>query len=138
MRNFDRRNQTEQNETAKRRLMEIIEESEKVKAVYPMFNLEKEFENPVFRRLAAAGVPVIAAFELIHRDEVNGLLIERAVRQAEKRISGSIQSGAERPTENGNSHKAAALTDFDPKNLSKEERKNIKERVRRGENVYLG
>ena len=69
---------------------------------------------------------------------MNGLLIERAVRQAEKRISGSIQSGAERPTENGNSHKAAALTDFDPKNLSKEERKNIKERVRRGENVYLG
>lgn len=125
-------------ESVKRRLMEIIEEAEQVKKIYPAFNLEKEFENPVFRRLMVSGVPVISAFELIHRDEVNGILIEKAVRQAEKRITGAIQSGAQRPAENGNFSFSASITDFNPKNMSKEERKNIKERVRRGENVYLG
>ena len=90
----------EKNEAARRRLMEIIDEAEKTKKVYPSFNLDKEFENPVFRRLLSAGVPVISAYELIHRDEVNSLLIEKAVRQAEKRIASAVSSGTRVPDEN--------------------------------------
>ena len=80
----------EKNEAARRRLMEIIDEAEKAKEIYPSFELDREFENPVFRRLMSAGVPVISAYELIHRDEVNALLIEKAVRQAEKRIASAV------------------------------------------------
>ncbi len=122
-------------ESARRRLMEIIEEAEEASGVYPGFDLDREFENPMFRRLVASGVPVISAYELIHRDEVNSLLIEKAVRQAEKRISGAIQSGAKRPSENGSNPQASAVAEFDPRKLSKEERKNIRERVKRGESV---
>lgn len=126
-----------QNEFARKRLMEIIDEAEKTVEVYPGFDLDSEFENPVFRRLVAAGVPVISAYELIHRDEVNTILVEKAIRQAEKRISGAIQSGAKRPGENGSSPSAATVATFDPRKLSKEERKNIKDRVRRGESVVF-
>ena len=50
----------EKNEAARRRLMEIIDEAEKAKEIYPSFELDREFENPVFRRLMSAGVPVIS------------------------------------------------------------------------------
>ena len=86
-----------QNETARKRLMEIMDEAEEAKKLYPSLNLDREFENPVFRRLMVSGVPVVSAYELIHRDEVNLMLVERAVKQAEKRISAAIQSGAARP-----------------------------------------
>lgn len=123
------------NESARRRLMEIIEEAEETAGVYSGFDLDREFESPMFRRLVASGVPVISAYELIHRDEVNSLLIEKAVRQAERRISGAIQSGAKRPSENGSNPQAATVSEFDPRKLSKEERKNIRERVKRGESI---
>ena len=84
-------------QSARRRLLEIIDEAERAAEIYPGFDLDREFENPVFRRLTAAGVPVISAYELVHRDEVNTILIEKAVKQAEKRITSSIQSGSKRP-----------------------------------------
>ena len=127
----------EKNESARRRLMEIIDEAEKTKKVYPSLNLDKEFENPVFRRLLSAGVPVISAYELIHRDEVNSLLIEKAVRQAEKRIASAVSSGTRVPDENGSRPSAASVSTVDPRNLTKAERKSIREKVRRGESVYL-
>lgn len=124
-----------QNETVRKRLMEIMDEAEEAKKLYPSLNLDREFENPVFRRLMVSGVPVVSAYELIHRDEVNLMLVERAVKQAEKRISAAIQSGASRPNENGAS--SALQTETDPRRLSKADRKNIKDRVARGERVYL-
>ena len=114
----------EKNEAARRRLMEIIDEAEKAKEIYPSFELDREFENPVFRRLMSAGVPVISAYELIHRDEVNALLIEKAVRQAEKRIASAVSSGTKIPDENGSSPSAASLSSVDPRNLTKEQRKS--------------
>lgn len=127
----------EKNESARRRLMEILDEAEKAKQVYPSFDLDREFEDPVFRRLLSAGVPVISAYELIHRDEVNSLLIEKAVRQAEKRIASAVSSGNRVPDENGSRPSAAAVSTVDPRNLTKEERKSIREKVRRGESVYF-
>ena len=124
-----------QNETARKRLMEIMDEAEEAKKLYPSLNLDREFENPVFRRLMVSGVPVVSAYELIHRDEVNLMLVERAVKQAEKRISAAIQSGAARPNENGAS--SALQTETDPRRLSKADRKDIKDRVTRGDRVYL-
>lgn len=127
----------EKNEAARRRLMEIIDEAEKAKEIYPSFELDREFEDPVFRRLMSAGVPAISAYELIHRDEVNALLIEKAVRQAEKRIASAVSSGTKIPDENGSSPSAASLSSVDPRNLTKEQRKSIREKVRRGESIYL-
>ena len=112
-----------------------MDEAEEAKKLYPSLNLDREFENPVFRRLMVSGVPVVSAYELIHRDEVNLMLVERAVKQAEKRISAAIQSGAARPNENGAS--SALQTETDPRRLSKADRKDIKDRVARGERVYL-
>ena len=91
----------------------------------------------MFRRLLSAGVPVISAYELIHRDEVNSLLIEKAVRQAEKRIASAVSSGTRVPDENGSRSSAASVSTVDPRNLTKAERKSIREKVRRGESVYL-
>ena len=122
-------------QSARRRLLEIIDEAERAAEIYPGFDLDREFENPVFRRLTAAGVPVISAYELVHRDEVNTILIEKAVKQAEKRITSAIQSGSKRPGENGVSCRSSAVASFDPRKMSKEERKSIKERVRRGESI---
>ena len=80
---------------------------------------------------------MISAYELIHRDEVNSLLIEKAVRQAEKRIASAVSSGTRVPDENGSRPSAATVSTVDPRNLTKAERKSIREKVRRGESVYL-
>ena len=122
----------------------VVEQGEKVKAVYPDFDLDAEMQNPMFGRVLAtmqkSGFPnaVQTAYEAVHRDEIMGGAMRYAVAQTEQKISNSIQSGMRRPQENGTSHQSASTVgNFDPSKLTKAQIDDMKRRAERGERIVF-
>lgn len=121
---------------------EIVAQSEQVKQMYPQFDLDAEMENRDFGRLLAtmrrSGFPnpVQTAYEAVHRDEIMGGAMRYAVQQTEQKISNAIQSGMNRPQENGTGQASSAgIGAMDPSKLTKEQLNDIKRRAERGERI---
>lgn len=120
----------------------LVAQGEALKETYPAFDMDNEMLNPQFGKLLAtfqrSGFPnaVQIAYETVHRDEIMGGAMQYAVQQTQQKISNSIQSGMNRPQENGTSQQAAgAPTALDPSKLSKEQIEDIKRRAARGERI---
>ena len=102
---------------------ELMTQAEAARARHPEFDLEKELENPAFSRLLCGGVDPCTAYEVIHRRERE----DRSRRLAEN---------AERPQENGLGNASlATVTKPDPKALTRAERKLLRRRAARGEEI---
>ena len=102
---------------------ELLHKAEAVRGSYPEFDLDKELENPGFLRLLNSGVEPKTAYEVVHHEELTG----RAARLAEN---------AARPQENGlGSGSLAAVTKPDPRSLTRAERKLLRRRAARGEEI---
>ncbi len=102
---------------------ELMAEAQAAKAQHPEFNLERELENPAFARLLHSGVDPCTAFEVVHRREQE----DRRQRLAENSC---------RPQENGLVKASlAAVSKPDPKALTRAERKLLRRRAARGEEV---
>ena len=121
---------------------DLMAQGETLKGMYPAFDMDAEMLNPQFGKLLAtfqrSGFPnpVQIAYETVHRDEIMGGAMQYAVQQTQQKISNSIQSGRNRPQENGTSQNAAgAPTALDPSKLSKEQIEDIKRRAARGERI---
>lgn len=104
---------------------------------YPNFDLRTEATNPEFLNLLRAGIPMEHAYEVLHRDEINNHLIESTAVSTEKRVVDNIRSQGMRPRENGTSSQGSFITKSDPRQLTKEDHKAIRERVRRGEKIVF-
>ncbi len=121
-------------------LMEIREEAATMQELYPGFDLDTEMQNPSFGRMLAmmkrTGYenPVHNAYKLVHMDELMGGAMQYAVQRTKQQVSNSIQSGVQRPAENG-AAAAAAQMHIDPAKLTPEQRKDIRQRVMRGEKI---
>lgn len=121
---------------------EVISQAEAAKQMYPEFDLDTEMENPQFGRLLAtmqrSGFPnaVQTAYEAVHRDEILGGAMRHAVQKTQEKISNAIQSGMNRPTENGVGQKAAAsVGNIDPSKLTRAQIEDLKNRALRGERI---
>lgn len=114
---------------------ELLRQSDETKKVYPGFELKKEMENPQFQRLIAAGVDARAAYEVIHREEIQPAMAQYVAERTAQRIANDIQSGARRPTENGASPNSATVSKTDVSKLTKEDRMEIMRRVAAGEKI---
>ena len=102
---------------------ELMAKAEAVKQDYPDFELERELENPEFARLLENGVEPGTAYEVVHHRE----LADRAAR---------LTRNAARPRENGlGSAAPVAVTGADPKNLTRAERRQLRRRAARGEEI---
>ena len=132
------REERERQEAAQKsaRFEKLVRESQKVKEMYPDFNLDSEMQNAAFARLVANNVPVQTAYEVAHKDEIIGKAMQYTAKQTEQKLSKAIQSGM-RPIENGTSGNGAVMLNVDPRNLTKEERKRIKDAVRQGKRITL-
>lgn len=120
----------------------IVQEGNAVKEVYPEFNLEDEMQNPQFGRLLATlkksgfNNALQTAYESVHRDEIMGGAMRYAVQQTQQKISNSIQSGMNRPQENGTmGNSAGAPTALDPSKLTKAQIEEMKMRAMKGERI---
>ena len=102
---------------------DLLVKAEAVRTRYPDFDLDRELENPQFARLLNSGVEPRTAYEVVHHEELTG----RAARLAEN---------AARPQENGlGSGSLAAVTKPDPRSLTRQERRALRRRAARGEEI---
>ena len=97
--------------------------------------MQAELDNKDFTRLVFNGVPVTTAYEVAHRNEVIGGAMQFTAQKVEKQVVDNILAGQARPTEQGISHQQGVVTKTDPSKLTKEQRREIRERVMRGETV---
>ena len=102
---------------------ELLAQADAVRSRYPEFDLERELERPGFARLLCSGVDPCTAYEVVHRREQE----ERRQRLAEN---------ASRPQENGLGNASlATVSKPDPKALTRAERKLLRRRAARGEEI---
>lgn len=108
---------------AYQRFRDLQAKAEALKQTYPDFDLRKELENPTFLRLIQNDVEPAAAYEVVHRQE----LAESAARKARME---------RHPMENGLDRGAApAVLRADPRALTRQERKQLRRRAARGEEI---
>ena len=98
---------------------------------YPDFELEKELCDHSFRELLGSGVPVKAAYELVHRDE----LMDGYAKELEESITKKILAGMLRPGEAALSAGCGAIYESDVAHMSKQMRRDIIKRVQSGEKI---
>lgn len=115
-------------------------QAEAMKQTFPGFDLRRELRNPLFARLTSPGVGIGVedAFYTVHRSEIQ----KAAVQAVQRQMSRSIASGGRRPLENGFSGQAPAVSAFDYRSASREQREDLKRRIRlaaaEGKKLYPG
>lgn len=111
-----------------------------VKSVFPGADLRTELQNPDFRRLTSpeVGISPKDAYWLVHRQEIEAMTVQTVARKTQQKLSQSVQSGMNRPAENGSRDVSPALDiRDDPSKWSKMDREEVKRRVRNGEKIIL-
>ena len=110
-------------------------EAKELKEYYPGFDFAKEVNNEKFAKLLNKGVDMRSAYEIAHRDEIlRGAMQMTADKTAEK-IANSVKANASRPSENGLSSQAAAVTKPDLNNLTRDQIAEYKRRMQNGERI---
>ena len=68
----------------------------------------------------ATNEDVMAAYEVVHRDELKAMQSQALAQRAQQQIANSVASNASRPIENGLTSQASAIvsTDFSRMNLA--------------------
>lgn len=116
----------------------LIDQGEKMKAVFPNFDLRSELQNPQFARLVSpeVGVDVETAYWTVHRKELQGKAMQVAAQKSQEKLANAVQSGMNRPSENG-ARNASPGIDIrsDPRNLKRNDLQEIRRRVRMGEKI---
>lgn len=128
-----------QQEALQKHFQTLVEQGERVKQMYPGFDLRQEMQNPQFVELTRPGVnvDVMTAYRVIHNDEIVGGAMQVSAQKTAEKLSNAMRSGAMRPAENGLSptSRTVDLKD-DPKTWSKERYNRAIEIVKRGGNPY--
>ena len=101
---------------------ELRDRAEALKAEYPAFDLDRELEDPGFARLLNNGVDPKTAYEVVHHAELTGRARQLARNDA-------------RPLENGLNPAPAAIAKPDPRQLTRAERRALRRRAARGEEI---
>lgn len=116
---------------------QVVAQAAEAKKLYPNLDLNTEMANPDFARLIRAHVPVGTAYKVVHDAEITAALMQHTAQLQATAISNSIQAGRARPVENGlgRSSPSNAKRITDPRLLTKEQRRDIRDRVGRGEKI---
>jgi hypothetical protein len=135
LRNARMREQYEAEMKVQEQLRTWQNEAEKVKEIYPDFDLEKELGNNDFRRLISANetyrMPMKQIYEMIHHDEI----VEAAKKDTAAAYAKSTAQMQARPAENGLGNQVAVNGSMNVSKLTKKERAELAERARRGETI---
>ena len=110
-------------------------EAEELKAIYPSFDVAVEQGNEQFMKLLGAGVPMRTAYEVAHKDEIIASAMSFTANKTAEKVANSVRANASRPSENGLSSNAAALSTVDINNLSREQIEAYKRRALNGDRI---
>lgn len=100
---------------------------------YPDFDFETWAENEKFMKLLHSGVDLKTVYEVMDGDNVKA----QVAKKAEQNTVTNIQSKSKRPKENGLNSSTAVTIKSSPKDWTKEDRAEVKRRVRMGEIIKL-
>ena len=120
---------------AQQKMNQLYAEGEKVKEIYPNFDLRTECANRDFLGLLKSGLSVQKAYELMHMEEIKEAAARSAAQAAGMQVVAKIKSKAARPSENGTSSQSAVIVKNDVHNLSRADRAEIARRAQRGEKI---
>lgn len=135
---------TLQEQKIQQHIINLEQQGEAMKKVFPNFDLRKELQNPAFARMTSpnVGISVEDAYYAVHRNEIQTAAMQATAQKTAEKISNAIQSGSRRPDESGASSQAASVSTFNYRNASKEQRDALKKRIyeaaARGEKLYPG
>ena len=129
---MDQQQRINEEQLNRQHIMGLIEQGEKMKAVFPNFDLRKEMENPQFRRLTARGVNVSVddAYHIVHRRELELAQAQIVDKKATERVQNTIRAGQARPDESGASSQASTVTTVDWRHATPEQLKAQAKRIR--------
>lgn len=108
-------------------------QADDARLIYPTLDLRAEAQNGEFVNMLRAGVDVKTAYEVIHMQEIQTGLIQRAAAEATQKTVASIAAKANRPRENGASRPQAATVKSDYTKLTIKDFDEIDRRLRRGD-----
>lgn len=116
-----------------------LDEAEKLRSVYPDFDLETEAQNEGFVRLLQSGIDVKTAYEVLHKDELLSGALRYAVQTTQQRTVDNIRARGMRPQEAGagGSTAAAQIVKADPADWSAEDMREATRRALAGEKIRL-
>jgi hypothetical protein len=119
-------------------------QAKEMQKIIPNFDLQTELKNPAFLRMTSpnVGISVRDAYYAVHHDEMQAAAMQATAKATAQNISNNIQARQRRPDENGISGQAPSATTFDYSKASPAQReafkKDLRERLARGEKVYPG
>lgn len=119
-------------------------QAKEMQKIIPNFDLQTELKNPAFLRMTSPniGISVRDAYYAVHHDEMQAAAMQATAKATAQNISQNIQARQRRPDENGISGQAPSATTFDYSKASPAQReafkKDLRERLARGEKVYPG
>ena len=132
--------QTLEQQKFQNHIKSLEEQAEQMKQTFPNFDLMKELRDPRFARMTSpsGGLSVEDAYFAIHRAEIQAASMQVTAKQTKQKMSNAIRSGQSRPVENGTTGKAASVTAFNYKSMSKEQREQLKRDIYSGKKIYPG
>lgn len=112
-----------------------FQEGQAVAAKFPGFNLTNELNNPQFVSLLKSGVPVEHAYKVVHFDALMGDAVHATAAATEDAVVKNIRAKGTRPSENGTASQSPFIVKKDVGSLSAADRREIANRVARGEMI---
>jgi hypothetical protein len=115
----------------------LARQAEELKKTFPDFDLMTEMENETFRRLTApnSGLKLEDAYYAVHHNELAPQAMAYGIDRAKRQISQNLQANGRRPTEGAAQGGQPANFAIDVRSMTRAQREQIKQRVRRGERI---
>ena len=119
-------------------LVKLREQEAELKQEFPDFDLMAEVQsNPAFARMTGpdGGLTVRQAYMALHGDELMYRRSQAIEERTKQNMSRAIQAGAMRPQENGMTGTGGGLQNIDPAHMTREQRLEIRRRVKAGDRI---
>lgn len=127
--------QQELENQARQQYMAWYDEGEKLKELYPGFDLATEAQNPDFIRDLEQGRSVKKAYEAAHLDEILRGALQKTAQNAAEGAINSIRARGLRPSENGASSRPGVVVKQDVNNLTDADLDRIVQQARAGKTI---
>lgn len=130
--------EAERERATQQKVAEWQAEAEKVKQVYPDFDLATELENPTFQKQLRLGIDMQSAYVALHQAEILQGAMRVTAQEVRRATANDIAARGQRPRENASSARSAATVRTDVSKLTRADREALSRRALSGEIVTLG
>ena len=114
-------------------------QAEQLKQQFPEFDLQAELQNENFLRMTSpeGGLSVEDAYFAVHHKELGPQMMAYGMDRAKQQMGQTLQAQRKRPAEGAMraQGQAAGTMHIDPRQLTRQEREEIKRQVRMGKRV---